>query len=600
MAASFRRRFSTSERTLSFRMRIGVAILLAMLLLLGGRLFHVQGLDPAGHAQQAVDERLRSVPIPAERGDILDTSGNVLATSVERYDIVVDQRLVEDFTRRNEVTDLRETVSVDTAIAELADVLDVDEDELSDDMTGDEPYSVLARAVTPEEQHEAMDIGIPGLYAEPVSERSYPSGSVAGSVLGFMGSDGPLEGIESAQEDHLGGTDGERIYEIGADGVRIPTATFEELPAEDGQDVQLTLDQDLQWFAQEAIAAKANQYNAQWGNATVVDLKSSEILAMADSETVDPTNPGATDELFRRPLALTQDFEPGSTGKAITFAAALEEGTVNPTDEFTVPHEYDIDGETINDATKHPTLDMTAAGIFARSYNTGTVMVGSELDEQTRYDYMTDAGIGSPMDIGLGTEAASMLGTPSEWDPRQPLTTQFGQGYTTSVLHNVQTFQAISNGGVRTPLKLIDSYVDPDGTEHPVSNDDESRRVFSEETSEDMMRIMEGVVEYGTGTEAAIPGYRVGGKTGIGEAAGAAGGFDGHTISFIGVAPLDDPQYVVAVTVHRPQGDWQDWVVADTFREIMSHVLSTQDVAPTGDEDQAYDGFAGNNQDQPW
>ncbi|MBO0595101.1 penicillin-binding protein 2 [Nesterenkonia sp. E16_7] len=596
MAAAQKQR---AERVLSFRMRIGLTLILVMLLLLGGRLFHVQGLDPAGNAEAAVSERLRSVPLPAHRGDILDSQGRVLATSVNRYDLVVDQAVVEDFERSDEATGLREEVTVRTGIAELAEVLDRSTEELTESIVGESRYSVVARSLTPEQSEQAVDIGLPGLYAEPVSQRSYPSGAVAGSIIGFMGADGPLEGIEAAQDEALSGVDGERIYEVGGDGVRIPVATYEELPAEDGQDVRLTIDQDLQWFAQESIAKKSNQYNAAWGNATVLDLTTGEILAMADSETVDPAEPGETEELFRRPLALTQDFEPGSTGKAITFAMALEEGTLNPTDGFTVDNRYEVDGQTISDATRHPTLDMTAAGIFARSYNTGTVMIGGEIPEETRYDYMRRVGLGEPLDIGLGTEANSVLRPPEEWDARQHLTTQFGQGYTTSVLHSLQAFQTMTNGGVDVPLRLIDAYVDADGTEHPVETEP-GERVFSEETSEEMLRMFEGVVDYGTGSEAAVSGYRVGGKSGIAEAAGAGGGFDGHTQSFIGMAPLDDPQYLVSVTVHRPQGYWRDWEVTDTFREIMSYVLSSYDEAPSGAKSEAYDGFEGENQDQPW
>lgn len=587
------------DSLMSTRMRIALAFMAVILLVMGLRLFHVQGLDTSGYAQAAVSERLRSVPVPADRGDILDAQGRVMATSVDRYDLIVDQRLVDDFRERDEDTGLMTTVPIGSAIGELAEIVDEDPEVLAERMTGDAHYAVVADAVTPEEQERALEIGIPGLYAEQVPQRSYPSGPVAGSILGFMGSDGPLEGVESAHDDVLTGQDGERIYEIGADGVRIPTATYEEIPAEDGQDVQLTIDQDLQWFAQEAIAEKTNQYNAQWGNATVVDLDSGQILAMADSETVDPADPGSTDELFRRPLALTQDFEPGSSGKAITFAAALEEGTVSPTDSFTVPDRYTVDGETIQDARPHDDYEMTAAGIFARSYNTGTVMIGNELDEQARYEYMREAGIGEPIDVGLGVEGQSILRPPEEWDQRQPLTTQFGQGYTTSVLHTVQIYQALANDGVYVPLSVIDSYIDSEGTAHPYEAG-EPRRLFSSETSEEMMRLLEGVVEYGSAPEAAIEGYRVGGKTGSAEAAGETGGFDGYTMSFVGVAPLEDPQYLVSVAIHRPQGQWGDWEVSDTFRDIMSHTLSTYNVAPSGAEDESYDGFVGDNQDYPW
>ncbi|MDR5712535.1 peptidoglycan D,D-transpeptidase FtsI family protein [Nesterenkonia flava] len=591
------------QRILSFRMRIALAMLLAVLLVLGGRLFHVQGLDPAGHAQQALSERLRTVPVPAARGDILDAQGRILATSVERYNIVADQRLTgEDYQLRDPETGLVSTVTREQTVAELASILDLEPETVEDRLLGEAHYSVIARTVTPETRSQVMDLNIPGIYAEPVSQRSYPAGPVAGSIVGFVGEDGPLEGVEASQDEALTGEDGERIYEIGADGVRIPTGTFEEIPAEDGQDVQLTIDQDLQWFAQESIAAKTNEYNAVWGNATVVDLREGQegrILAMADSQSVDPANPGESDELFRRPIALTQDFEPGSGGKSITFALALEEGVVEPTDGFTVPYRYTVDGETIQNARSHSEYDMTAAGIYARSYNTGTVMIGNQVDEQTRYDYMQKVGFGQPLDIGLGIEAQSILRPPEEWDARQPLTTQFGQGYTGSVLHNVQLYQILANDGIKMPLHIVDSYVDADGTHHEPDLS-APEQVFSEETSDEMLKLMEGVVDYGSARGAAIEGYRVGGKTGTAEAAGEHGGFDGFTVNFIGVAPLDDPQFLVSVTVHRPAGQFGDWDLTDTFRDIMSYTLSSYDVPPTGAESESYDGFVGERQDYPW
>lgn len=587
------------NRVLSFRMRIGLAIMLALLVVLGGRLFHLQGLDTAGHAQDAVSARMHNVEIPGARGDILDTEGHVMAADVEHYDIVADPRITDDYTVFDEDMGLRRPVTLEQTAAELAELLDRDTEDILSTLSDDEThYAVIARSVTPELRRKIMDLGAPGIYAEPVSQRVYPSGAVAGSIIGFVGSDGPLEGIEFAANDHLDGSSGERIYEVGADGVRIPTATYEEIPATDGQDVRLTIDQDLQWFAQEAIAEKASQYNAQWGNATVADLRTGEILAMADSETVDPSDPGAADELFRRPLALTQDFEPGSGGKSITFAMALEEGVVEPEDDFQVPYRYTVDGETIQNARSHGDYHMTAAGIYARSYNTGTVMIGNELDEDTRYDYLQKAGFGEPLDIGLGIEAQSLLRPPEEWDNRQPLTTQFGQGYTGSVLHSVQLYQMLANDGVKKPLRIVDAYIDPDGTEHPVESEEE--RVFSPETSEEMMKLMEGVVEYGSGTGAGIDGYRVGGKTGTAEAAGAAGGFDGYTVNFVGVAPLDDPQFLVSITVHRPSGRFGDWDLTDTFSDVMSYTLASYDVPPSGAESEAYDGFVGDNQEYTW
>ncbi|MDN6490116.1 MAG: penicillin-binding protein 2, partial [Yaniella sp.] len=363
-----------------------MSLLMVCLLVLGGRLLFVQGIDAEDQAQQAMDRRTRPVTLAPERGSILDRDGQILAESVQRYDLVVDQRLVQD----SRVWEPEESGYVDLDIEEqleeLAEVLEIDYPELEEIMVGERPYRVVSRRVTPEVKEEALEIGIPGLISEPVADRMYPNGGVAGSVIGFNGHDGQgLEGIERSQDKRLSGQTGERIFEISADGVRIPNASFSETPAVNGNDVQLTIDQDVSWYAQEAIASKVDEYNAEWGNIVVMDAKSGEILALSDSETVDPTDPSETDPLFWRPTALSQAFEPGSTGKAVTFAAALDSGEVTPEDKWTVPHSQTFNNEEINDSMPHDTHDMTTAGIFTRSYNTGTVQVATQLSAEERW-----------------------------------------------------------------------------------------------------------------------------------------------------------------------------------------------------------------------
>ncbi len=255
--------------------------------------------------------------------------------------------------------------------------------------------------------------------------------------------------------------------------------------------------------------------------------------------------------------------------------------------------------EVINDSLKHPTYDMTAAGIFARSYNTGTVMVGQKMSNETRYKYMKKLGIGSAIDIGISGASKGILAPWQDWERRQQYTTMFGQGYTQTALHTSQIFQAVANGGVLIEPKLIDSYVNADGTveKTPASK---TRRVFSEKTSKEMLRLMETVVLEGTGTKMGVSGYRVGGKSGTAQAAGPSGKYDGYTSSFAGVAPLDDPQFVVTVTMHRPKGDWKSWSVGDTFSEVMSKTLNAYNVPPSNSKPNGYDVFIGSEQKKSW
>src|SRR5690625_14409 len=585
---------------LKSRLKVTMVLLMICLFQLGGRLVFIQGIDAEDQAQQAMDRRTRPVTLAPERGSILDRDGNVMAESVQRYDLVVDQRLVKD----SQVWDPEESsyveLDIEEQLHELADVLDMEYAQLRELMIGDRPYRMVSRRVTPEVRQQALDVGIPGLLSEPVAERIYPNGAVAGSVLGFNGHDGQgLEGIEQSQNEQLSGHAGERVFEISADGVRIPNASFSGTPAVDGDDVRLTIDQDVSWYAQEAIAEKVDQYNAEWGNVVVMDAKTGDILALADSQTVDPTDPSATDQLFWRPTSVTQSFEPGSTGKAVTFAMALDAGKVTPEQEWTVPNKQTFNDEIISDSMPHDTYDMTTAGIFTRSYNTGTVQVGEQLSAEKRWEYMKDFGIGEPIDIGLNGVNQGLFTPWESWDRRQHFTTTFGQGYSLTSLHTTRIFQALANEGEMMPARLIDSYIDADGIETSWEPPTEPRQVDSKDAADEMLKFMEGVVQEGTAQAAKIDGYRVGGKTGTGQAAGASG-YDGYTTSFTGIVPLDDPQFMVSVVVHRPQGDWESWQVTDTAADVMEYLLSKYSVPPSETGPQHYDVFTEDPQERPW
>lgn len=604
------------------RMRFALVLVLLLLVTLMVRLVWIQGIDPANAAKAAVDARTTTQVIEPVRGDILDSEGQVLATSIVRYDLVVDQRQVKaTYTKRDPVTKKRVSVDAVDDVNALADALGLDREAVSLAVFGKEGaakkgYSVITKSITPEAKDKAEDVGFPYLQAIQTSQRSYPNGTLAGPLLGFMQtqlkettdangnksteevSEG-AEGLELSQNDALSGTPGERVYEKGADGVRIPSAPLTETAAVDGQDVKLTIDSDIQWRAMEAVMAKEKQFKAAWVNAVVMEVKTGRILALADSKSMDPNDPGATEAKYRTSTTVTQAIEPGSTGKIPTFALALDKGVVSPTSEFTVPNALKIGGETINDSLKHQTFDMTAAGVFARSYNTGTVQIGSKLTDQERYDFMRKLGIGSKIDIGLNGANAGLLADYKDWERRQRLTTMFGQGYTQTALHTASILQAVANDGVQVAPKLIDAYVDPDGTEHKTA-DGATQRVISSKTSATMRRMMETVVTDGTSTKMQIAGYRVGGKSGTAQAQGSDGKFDQHTSSFAGVVPIEDPQYLVVVTMQYPQGDWRTWSVGDTFTTIMKSVLSKNSVAPDSTEPNPFKVFVGENQKYGW
>ncbi|MHA7142386.1 MULTISPECIES: peptidoglycan D,D-transpeptidase FtsI family protein [unclassified Arthrobacter] len=568
------------------RLRVGLAFVLILLLVLGVRLFQVQALDLGGMAQAGLNKRLESFPVQPMRGDILDSKGNYLARSVERFDIVVDQTLAEGdtFARINDEGD-REELTMDEGFAELSTILGQDAATLEAAIIGDKKFGYVAQEVTPEVKNAALAVRMPGVYADPVSLRTYPSGPVAGSIVGFVGEQN--EGLELTQDDRLTGEAGSRTFEIGGDGIRIPYATNEDVPAKDGQSVKLTIDQDLQWFAQQTIASQVEEYDAQWGNIVVVEADTGGIVAMAESTTMDPNNPGATEPEFRKPLSVTSSFEPGSTTKLITMAAGLEEGIIEPTSEFLLPNTYTVDNQTFKDAFEHGEEQRTAAGIFAKSMNTGTVMIGEQLSKQQRYDWLTKFGIGQPLDVGLNGETSGILAQPEEWDDRQQYTVLFGQGLAQTALHTAMVYQTIANDGVRLKPRLIDAYIDPDGTEHKVPQD-EGVEVVSTETSGQLQKMLETVTVDGSGASGALDEYRVGSKTGTAEAPSATGGYDGYTLTYAGMAPMDDPEYVVVVTLQRPQGDLYYLIPGESFQKVMEQVLNARNVAPSTGKPETY------------
>ena len=307
----------------SGRLLAWLNIALVLLTVLGVRLFHVQALDPECMAEAAVEYRLVNVNVPALRGGILDADGNYLARSVERFDIVVDQRLSQDDTEydRRTADGTKETVTYDQAFEELSEILGQDAATLRRSILGEKGFNFVAKTVTPEVRDKVLAVKFPGVYADRTTLRTYPSGEVAGSIVGFLGTEGPQEGLELTQDEILAGTPGSKTYEIGGDGIRIPYATNEDVPVQDGDSIKLTIDQDLQYFAQQTIAAQTREYNAEWGNVVVVEVETGNVVAMAESTTADPNNPGATDADSRKARSVTDSFEPGSTTKVITMAA---------------------------------------------------------------------------------------------------------------------------------------------------------------------------------------------------------------------------------------------------------------------------------------
>jgi cell division protein FtsI (penicillin-binding protein 3) len=573
------------------RLRLGLGLMLTLLLVVGGKLFLVQGLDVGGMAEAALNNRLTPIELPAERGSILDSTGTVLASSVIRYNIVVDQTVntkTETFRRLETVDGKEELVKVsrDQGITELAGLLGMDRDDVRDALTGTKRYYIVAKDLKPDIEDRISKLQIPGLVSEGTSKRVYPNGAVAGGIIGFLvdGTTGQ-SGLEQTQDGILKGTPGKRLFEIGADGLRIPVGVDQLTPAVNGKDIKLTLDSDLQYFAQQAIQSQRDKLGAEWGVIIVSDIKTGNIITMADTNSPDPNDPGSSAPEDRGVRAVTAAYEPGSVQKMITAAALIEEGKSSPLDRFTIPPTYTVDGQTFSDAFVHGTEERTLAGILGWSMNTGTVMAGQRLSKDQRHDWLQKFGIGEAPQIGLPAEATGILTPADQWDGRQEYTVLFGQGVSQSTLQTVRAFQAIANDGVMLQPRLIDSYITPDGTEEKVPAQP-PRQVVSPDTAKQVRDILESAVTEGQIKEAGIDGYRIGAKTGTSQSPCDDGksGFCGFTASMVGMAPMDDPRFIVGVVLQRPKGDIYGISNGPVFRSVMSQTLRAFNVPPSTGE----------------
>lgn len=577
---------------------------------IGVNLFVRQGFDPGGVANASRQKRLRSQVLPAVRGQILDINGNVMARSVQRYNLTADQTAVATFKRYNEDRTEKIEVTPSQLVYEMTDILKSVDPGITDEfikskLDGTSKYSVIKTDVSPEIFHKIDDLGAPFIYGEAFSQRLYPNGSVGGSVVGKYnivdepdgnGTGGTVTrnfsvGIERVFEKELAGTPGERTYEISADGVRIPVAKEEQRLAVDGKNVRLTINRDIQYFAQQVVRARAEELKAEWCTAIVMDVRDGSLLALADSSTMDPGAKTIEDATDMTPRAISQSVEPGSTEKMLTSSALIEQGLTTPTSVYDVPATLTIDGQTFKDAFEHPAQRRTFSGIITDSMNTGTVLVGQKLTKEERYNWLKKYGVGEFTGIELTGEQQGLISDWRDWDGRQQYTVLFGQGVAQTPLQTALIFQALGNKGVRLKPRIVDAIIDADGTEHkrPV---EAGVRMVSEETAASCRVLMENVVDQGHARTAKVTGYRVGGKTGTAEAPSEKGGYDGNTTSFVGLAPIEDPRFLVAVTMQRPEGSVGTNGTTEEFSKIMEKTLHTYNVPRSTGEPETIPIFA--------
>ncbi|MGZ3098666.1 peptidoglycan D,D-transpeptidase FtsI family protein [Streptomyces sp. H72] len=568
------------------------------------RLLQVQAVDAGTYTAKAEQNHYVVHKLPSERGGITDRNGVALASTVDAYDITADPTL---FTREQ----LKVGDGPEQAAALLAPILGEDQEDLVDRLrpeNGKLRYVVLARRQTPQVWNQIKDLKsalakkaetdksvvnvLAGVLADPSSKRVYPGGDLAASILGWVNADGEGGGgLERKLNGTLAGKDGEIRY-VQSGGRQVPTAGSTETPAVPGSDVELTIDRDIQWAAQEAISAQVEKSKADGGYVIVQDTATGEILAMANSPGFDPADLAHADPDALGNAALQDAFEPGSTAKVMSMAAVLEENAATPGTHITVPNRLKRGDRLFKDDVDHPTWYLTLNGVLAKSSNIGTIMATGELGKTQQeankvlHSYLRRFGLGEYSGLGFPGETRGILAPPDQWSTSQQYTIPFGQGVSVNALQAASVYSTIANGGVRVEPTLVRGTQGDDDRFTPAP-EPKKTRVISEKTAKTLARMLESVVddEEGTGTKARIPGYRVAGKTGTANRVDpATGQYKGYTSSFAGFAPADKPRVTVYCAIQNAtQGSYfGGQICGPIYKQVMEFALKTLQIPPTG------------------
>ncbi|GAA1783432.1 penicillin-binding protein 2 [Nostocoides veronense] len=561
--------------------------LLVVLSLFATQLVRIQALDENSAAELGMQMRVVTETTPAMRGTIVDATGTVLAASIEKREVSADPQSVAAYKKK--IDGKLTTVGAAGAALDLAPLLGQTVPDLEKSLTTPKTrYVLLERAISPLTWNTISKLGIPGIYSKRTSVRSYPQSTTSASLVGFVSGDNQDGGggIETYLNSTLKGAPGQLAYEVGQDGVRLPMGFSKEKPAVPGREVQLTIRNDLQWYAQNALAQKMREVRAASGTVVVQSVKTGELLAIASYPTFDP-NKITRDASFVN-TAFTEVFEPGSTAKVITAAAALEEGTVKPDTAMIVPYSVRRADRQFSDSHTHPTEYLTFAGALAQSSNTGLIIAGETLPKATMESYFRKFGFGSRSPVKFPGESAGLLAKAEDWSGSQRYTVLFGQGLSITAIQATGVYQTIANGGVHIAPKLIGAVADSQGALQKTA-ESQRTRVISSKVAGQVSEMLEGVVgAEGTAPAAVIEGYRVAGKTGTADRYDEkVRGYSGYTASFIGYAPASDPELVVSVIIQKPvNGHYGGVVAAPVFHDVMTYALQSLDIPPTpGDTD---------------
>ena len=445
------------------------ATILVVFTVFAGQLLRIQAFDASATQAAAFNKRLVQTLTPAMRGQILDTNGQVLADSVERYTIAANPKAVPTYKVR--VNGSLTEVGVAGAAAALAPLLDMSIPDLTRILTRPKTlYAIIKKEVNPSVYREIRALGIPGISGAKTAERIYPTAMAAGELVGFVNQSDQTgaAGVEVMLDKTLAGTPGRTVAERARDGYIIPGSQRVDTPVVNGRDVKLTIDADLQWYAQNALAKQVTGVGAQSGTAVVIEVATGKIRAAASYPTYDSNDPAASKSNLANRV-FWEAFEPGSTGKLMTMAAALEQKVVTPDTGVIVPVRLPRAGVRFKDNEPHGVENMTATGVIAKSSNMGTMLIGERVPPAVMESYYRKFGIGQRTPVNFPGESAGQLAKSTSWNAPQRYTLLFGQGYSVTAVQATSVFQTIANKGVRVPPSLIEGTIDDNGNLQPAT-----------------------------------------------------------------------------------------------------------------------------------
>lgn len=523
----------------------------------------MQGFGTSKYTAYGNSELYQTVSLPALRGTIYDRNGNVLAVSVPRVDVVSDDYLVSD---------------PDTDLGTLARLLHVPAGTLRPLLTEKSGYVTLARQVSRATQDTIAALDLPNLSFVPDPERIDPDGDLFSPLLGVVGFSGTgLSGLEYQQQSVLRGVSGSERLAVGTAGEVLPGSARDITSARQGDGLVLTLDAPLQYEVTKTLATRLDQTDADSGTVVVLDTHTGGVLAMVS---LVRSKDGRVSPASQN-LAVASEYQPGSVMKLATISAALQDGIISPTSTLTVPFTIDVGGAQFEDADYHPTETMSVGQILAQSSNVGTIEIAARLGPERLYDQLRKLGFGQETALRWPGETAGDVPPLSSWWASSMGTIPIGTGEAVTPMQIVDAYNAVANGGVYVPPRLVQAVVGPKGAETIVPRAS-VHRVLDASTVRELLPMLELVTSDGTATAAQVPGYTVAGKTGTAQ---IPNGHDGYTpgawnATFVGFAPAQSPQLTAIVVINHPDDYYGGSASAPVFSTIMRYALRHFDVSP--------------------